>query len=107
MNFSGEKYHNHKVFKKNKRIALDSINKFTDLKKWLCKIDHKRSFKYLDCLSKQKFNDIKLDYDLYCPFESYLNNRTFHDLFYETLPCCLRAQHRHHSFFDMETINLF
>ena len=103
-----EKYHNHKVFKKNKRIALDSINKFTDLKKsGLCKIDYKRSFKYLDCLSKKKFNDIKLDYDLHCPFESYLNNRTFHDLFYETLPCCLRAQHRHHSFFDMETINPF
>tara|TARA_X000000950_G_scaffold214835_1_gene258512 strand:+ start:36136 stop:37977 length:1842 start_codon:yes stop_codon:yes gene_type:complete len=103
-----EKYHNHEIFKKNKKIAFENLKKFTDLKtSGKCLIDRERSFKYLDCLKKENFVDLKLDYNLDCHFESFLQNRTFHDLFYETLPCCLRAQNRHSSFFDLQTINPF
>ncbi len=103
-----EKYHNHNIFKKNKDIAFENLRKFTDLKnKGKCLIDKERSFKYLNCIVEQNFSDINLDLNLYCPFDSFLNNRTYHDLFYETLPCCLRAQNRHSSHFDLQTINPF
>ena len=41
------------------------------------------------------------------PFPSYLKNRTFQDMFRETLPCCLRAEDRHGAAFGIETIDPF
>ena len=103
-----EKYHNHKIFKKNKSIALKNIENLTNLKiKGKCFTDKSRAFKYLNCLKKENFADINIDLNLDCPFESYLKNRTYHDLFFETLPCCLRAQNRHSSYFGLQTINPF
>ena len=41
------------------------------------------------------------------PFTSWLKNRTFQDLFYETAPCCLRAEDRHCTAFGLQRFDPF
>jgi asparagine synthase (glutamine-hydrolysing) len=41
------------------------------------------------------------------PFRSYLKTRTFQDLFYETAPCCLRAEDRQSAAFGLEHFDPF
>ena len=103
-----EQNHNHKIFKKSYDIAIENLKKNVDLNhKGKCNVDLERALRYFGCIETKNFKNYELNKDLYCPFQSYLNNRTFHDLFYETLPCCLRAQDRHGSYFGMDIINPF
>jgi asparagine synthase (glutamine-hydrolysing) len=41
------------------------------------------------------------------PFKSYLKNRTYQDIFRETAPCCLRAEDRQTTAFNIDHIDPF
>jgi asparagine synthase (glutamine-hydrolysing) len=41
------------------------------------------------------------------PFKSYLKNRTYHDIFRETSPCCLRAEDRQSTAFNIDHFDPF
>ena len=41
------------------------------------------------------------------PFQSYLKNRTFQDIFHETAPCCLRAEDRQSTHFGLDRFDPF
>ena len=102
------KYHNHSLYKKDKFIAEQLINSLTDLSKpGNCKPDIMRLNKYKKAIDKDFYNFEGMHINMHSPSKSYLTNRTYQDLFFETLPCCLRAQDRHGSFFGFETINPF
>ena len=96
-------YHDHPVFTKNRNIALAEIDRLTDrLHPGFCRPDRRRLERYASALNRERF-DVrayvpKMDH----PFGSYLKNRTFHDMFRETTPCCLRAEDRHGAHFGLE-----
>ena len=41
------------------------------------------------------------------PFTSYLKNRCYQDIFFETAPCCLRAEDRHGGAFGLDRFDPF
>ena len=90
------RYHDHPIYKKNKQTALDGIARMADLDQaGKCLPDLKRMHRYLGTLNRDYF-----DLDSFRPnmprrFSSYLKSRTWQDIFFETAPCCLRAEDRH------------
>lgn len=95
-------YHDHPIFRKNRNFAFSEMARLTDPSNpGLCLADRTRMTKYAPALNSAYF-----DFDTFVPamdrpFYSYLKNRTHHDMFRETAPCCLRAEDRHGTHFGL------
>ena len=88
-------YHDHPVFKKNLTVADESVKRMADLTHaGVCLPDLKRMQKYAGTVNEDYFNFAAFRPELVHPFNSYLKNRTYQDIFFETAPCCLRAEDR-------------
>ena len=88
-------YHDHPVFKKNLTVAKESIERMADLNHaGICLPDLKRMHKYAATVNNDFFDSSRFEPQMVHPFSSYLKNRTYQDIFYETAPCCLRAEDR-------------
>lgn len=88
-------YHDHPVFKKNLGVAKESIVRMADLNRaGICLPDLKRMHKYAATVNDDFFDFSRFEPQMVHPFSSYLKNRTYQDIFYETAPCCLRAEDR-------------
>ena len=88
-------YHNHPVFKKNLAVAEESVKRMADLNHiGVCLPDLKRMHKYAGTVNADYFNFAAFKPEMLHPFNSYLKNRTYQDIFFETAPCCLRAEDR-------------
>ena len=72
-----------------------------------CLPDQARISRYAGALNPEYFalDDFKPVMDH--PFRSYLKNRTFQDLFRETIPCCLRALDRQTTVFGLGSCSPF
>ena len=102
------KNHDHPIFKKNKSVALETLSRTTDAQiSGRCLPDTDRNQRYLDVYKGHGFDLAQFTPIMEHPFKSYLQNRTFQDLFRETTPCCLRAQDRHGAAFGVEIVNPF
>ena len=66
-----------------------------------CRSDPERLFRYRPLLTEEWDRLNGFQPDMSGPFESYLKNRTFQDMFRETLPCCLRAEDRQSAAFGL------
>ena len=81
------------------------LNKYLDSAtdqagKGLCKPDLNRLFKYNKILKKELFTNQNLPI-MINPSKSYLFNRTYQDIFYETTPSSVRAQNRNANYFNL------
>lgn len=97
------RHHDHPIFKKDESVMRDGLARLADLKvPGKVKVDRRRLERYARALAPGFFDLKGFAPPLDTPFNSWLKNRTWHDLFLETLPCCLRAQDRHGAAFGLE-----
>ena len=73
----------------------------------VCRADRKRLERYQDVLNPDFFDLSSFHPVMPNPFDSYLKNRCFQDIFLETSPCCLRAQDRQGMAFGIQHIMPF
>ena len=89
-------YHDHPIYKKDKNTAMEGIARLVDLNQaGKCMPDMKRMHRYLGTLNRGYFDLEPFRPDMPRRFSSYLKSRTWQDIFFETAPCCLRAEDRH------------
>ena len=95
-------YHDHPIFRKDRDFAFDEIARLTDPSSpGLCLVDKTRMTKYAPALNPAYFDFDTFRPEMDRPFYSCLKNRTHHDMFRETTPCCLRAEDRHGTHFGL------
>ena len=63
--------------------------------------------RYFRAISKDFFDLTDFQPVMDHPFSSYLRNRTYQDIFRETAPCCLRAEDRNCSAFELDHADPF
>ena len=98
-----QEYHDHPIFKKNRQIAFKTMDEVCDFDvKGLCLVDNKRKNKYAYLLNKDRMSIKNYKPKMYSFSDSYLNNRTWQDIFYETAPCCIRAENRQSSYYGLD-----
>lgn len=96
-------HHSHPLYPKNPGVVDAAFRRLVDLREpGLCLPDTDRLRRYRDVLDRDFF-----DLDAFVPvtehpFTSYLKNRTYQDLTRETVPCCLRAEDRQTTAFDLD-----
>ncbi len=96
------KNHGHPLYPKSYRIAEDFFSKNIDFKsRGVNYLNEERFGKYVSILSEdfkgRNYNKPVLVY----PYGSYLMNKLYQDLFFETIPCVLRAEE-----FNLNNFNL-
>ncbi|WP_353427855.1 asparagine synthase-related protein [Polynucleobacter sp. MWH-UH19D] len=101
-------YHNHPIYRKNRSVAEASLQSKVDIaKSGVCNPQIYESSNYLNTINKEYFDLKEFRPIMDHPFESYLKNRTYQDIFRETAPCCLRAEDRQTSKFNIDHIDPF
>lgn len=97
-------HHDHPIFKKDYALAQESWQRLTDQKKpGMLKFDIKKYSRYYEAINRDFFDlsNFKPQFPHFS--KSYLNNKTLSDTYYETIPCCLRANDRHDATFGLRT----
>ncbi len=88
-------HHDHPVFRKSFDVMRDNLSRFVDPSRpGACLPDRRRLRRYAGALDPAYFDLDGFTPVMDRPFASYLKNRTYEDIFRETLPCCLRALDR-------------
>lgn len=87
------KNHGHPLYPKSRKVAEDFLGKSIDFKSCgVNYLDEERFSRYVNILNvdfkDRNFNKPVLVY----PYDSYLMNKLYQDLFFETIPCVLRAE---------------
>ena len=96
-------YHDHPIFRKNMQVVHDGFSRLLDINKpGRCLPDPIRLERYAPALNDEFFNLVTFEPILDHPFTSYLKNRTYQDIYRETAPCCLRAEDRQATAFNLE-----
>jgi asparagine synthase (glutamine-hydrolysing) len=93
-------HHNHPIFQKNPATLESALSQWTG-PIGRCLPDLKRLHRYAHTLSPDFYSLTNFQPTMLHPFQSYLKNRTYQDIFYETIPCCLRAEDRHTAAFGL------
>ena len=95
-------HHDHPIFRKDAAAAERMMARLSDpARPGQCRSDPERLFRYRPLLTEEWDRLDGFRPDMSGPFESYLKNRTFQDMFRETLPCCLRAEDRQSAAFGL------
>lgn len=96
------KYHNHPIFKKDLNIANDYLSRNIDQNIiGKCTPDQERLNRYSNTILEPLYDENKQPYMKH-PYDSYLKNRTYQDIFYETVPCSVRAQLRNANYYNID-----
>lgn len=69
-----------------------------------CLPDHVRLDRYLSALNRDYYDLFGFEPIMDHPFKSYLKNRSYQDLFRETIPCSIRAEDRQTVAFGLENV---
>lgn len=94
--------HDHPVFKKNWDVVQDVFSRLVDLKQpGRIFPDLKRYRNYFNRFNPDFIKSWDQPVAMACPFDSYLANRCYQDLFYETTPPSLFADEKNVSAFGM------
>lgn len=102
------KYHNHPIYRKNRSVAETSLHRMVDITKpGICNPHIYESSRYLHTIKSEYFDLRQFKPAMDHPFKSYLKNRTYQDIFRETAPCCLRAEDRQTTKFNIDHIDPF
>jgi asparagine synthase (glutamine-hydrolysing) len=102
------RHHDHPIYRKDAAAAQRLLARFTDPAapgKVLPDCD--RLTRYYSTVRRDYYDLHAFEPVLDHPFQSWLKNRTYQDIFRETAPCCLRAEDRHCTRFGLEHFNPF
>lgn len=95
-------HHDHPIFRKSREGVEDAFARLIDSsKRGRCLPDCNRLLRYASVLNPDYFSLKDALSMLPSPFQNYLLTKTFQDMVYETLPCCLRAEDRQTSAFSL------
>jgi len=98
-------YHDHPVFSKSFEVMRESISRLADLTQpGRCLPDQKRLRRYYAALNPDYFDLNGFEPVMENPFDSYLKNRAYQDVFRETAPSCLRAEDRQTVAFGLDNV---
>jgi asparagine synthase (glutamine-hydrolysing) len=101
-------HHDHPIWRKNREAALAGVRRLTDpLHPGRVRTDRERLERYWPALSADWYDLSGYEPVLDHPFSSALKNRTYQDIYRETVPCCLRAEDRHATHFGLERLDPF
>lgn len=102
------RHHDHPIYRKNMAVAQDAMARMAPPDRpGVCLPDRRRLERYAAALAPGLFDLHAYVPAMDHPFDSYLRNRTFQDLFRETAPCCLRAEDRQAAAFGLEHFDPF
>jgi asparagine synthase (glutamine-hydrolysing) len=102
------RHHDHPIYRKHRAAAERGLARLVDpSRRGRCLPDRARLERYLAALAPGFFDLRRYEPVMDHPFESYLKNRTWQDLFRETAPCCLRAGDRQCAAFGLEHFDPF
>lgn len=97
-----KRYHDHPLYPKNESTARETLSRVVNLQQpGECRVERHRLERYAESLNPEFLNLKTFQPRQPNPFRSYLKNRSWQDLFYETTPCCLRAQDRHGAYWGV------
>lgn len=96
------KHHDHKIFKKFFSKEIKFLDNLMSSSKSNYGIDHERNKKYFPVLNF-RFNQ---KYKVYSenPYNSYLLNKSYNEIYYEMLPCCLPHDFDNSNNFNIQNI---
>ncbi len=98
-------YHDHPVFRKSWNVIEDVFARVIDWSRpGRCLADRHRLRRYEAALARDFFDLEAFEPVMDHRFRSYLKNRTFQDIFRETIPCCLRAEDRQTTAFGLDHV---
>jgi asparagine synthase (glutamine-hydrolysing) len=102
------RHHDHPIYRKNRVVAGEMIARSTDVSRpgWVWP-DRKRLTKYFPAVSPDFFDLSQFEPEQDHPFASWLKNRSYQDIFRETAPCCLRAEDRDCTAFELDHADPF
>ncbi|OVE76892.1 asparagine synthase [bacterium F11] len=96
-------YHDHPIYKKNKDVMEEALSRLVDFSRpGVCLSDKKRLNRYVPALRKDFFDLTNFEPIMDHSFNKYLKNRTYQDIYRETMPCCLRAEDRQTMAFGLD-----
>ncbi len=96
-------YHDHPIFRKSPELVEECFGRIVDLSvPGKCLPEASRMTRYASALNTDYFDLSKFQPAMDHPFTSYLKNRTYQDMFRETAPCCLRAEDRQATAFNLD-----
>jgi asparagine synthase (glutamine-hydrolysing) len=102
------RHHDHPIFRKGPAEAEEAMARLVDpVRPGAIRPDARRLGRYARAVRPEWYDLERFAPDLSAPFASWLKNRTYQDLFYETAPCCLRAEDRHCTAFGLERLDPF
>lgn len=95
-------YHDHPIFRKTKKIAEQGLQCMVDLENpGRCLPVLSKVFRYAKAMSPLFLNESSR-VNLGQAFSSYLKTRMYQDLYFNTAPCCLRAEDRQAIAFNLD-----
>ena len=101
-------HHDHPIYRKSMQVVEQQFGRVVDFTKpGRCLPDRIRLDRYLGALNPDFYQLAGFEPEMDAPFDSYLKNRTFQDIFRETAPCCLRAEDRQCAAFGLEHFDPF
>jgi asparagine synthase (glutamine-hydrolysing) len=102
------RHHDHPIYRKGAAEAEAAMARLVDRSQpGVIRCDETRLRRYAATVSRDWYDLATFVPDMHHPFDSWLKNRTFQDLFYETAPCCLRAEDRHCTEFGLQRFDPF
>jgi asparagine synthase (glutamine-hydrolysing) len=102
------RHHDHPIYRKGPNEALQSIERLTAPgQRGRVRFDPVRLRRYYSTVRPEWYDLDQFQQVLDHPFESWMLNRTYQDIFRETAPCCLRAEDRHTSGFGIDRYDPF
>jgi asparagine synthase (glutamine-hydrolysing) len=103
------RHHDHPIFRKDAAVAEANMARLTDPRvRGRCLPDRERITRYASALHPDLRGELEaFEPVMDEPFDSYLRNRCFQDLFRETTPCCLRAEDRHTTALGLRSVDPF
>jgi asparagine synthase (glutamine-hydrolysing) len=103
-----QRHHDHPIYRKGPAEAQQAIRRLTDpTVPGGVRVDNARLTRYYPAVAQDWYDLNRFIHVLDHPFNSFLLNRTFQDIFRETAPCCLRAEDRHTSAFGLQRYDPF
>lgn len=101
-------HHDHPIHRKSPAVVQEGFRRLIDFSvPGRCLPDHGRLHRYASALNPDLYDLAGYAPVMPHPFASYLKSRCYQDIFFETAPCCLRAEDRHTRAFGLDRCDPF
>jgi asparagine synthase (glutamine-hydrolysing) len=102
------RHHDHPIHRKSPAVVQQGFRRLIDFSvSGRCLPDLGRLHRYASALNPDLYDLVGYAPVMPHPFASYLKSRCYQDIFFETAPCCLRAEDRHTRAFGLDRFDPF